>query len=85
MFNFTITRTSSAISSLTCNLVTGKVLVTYKTGQTYLYTNVSKRAMTNLYFNRNMSLGFWVNDNLKENARVDYKNVYRYTFSRAFA
>ena len=79
MFNFTISRTSSAISSITCNLVTSRVLVTYKTGQTYLYTNVSKRALTNLYFNRNMSLGFWVNDNLKENNRVDYRNVGRFT------
>ena len=63
MFNFSIIRTSSAIASVTCLLLSSTVYVTFKNGRTYAYTNVSKRAIMNLYFNRNMSLGFWVNDN----------------------
>ena len=75
MFNFTVSRTSTAIKSITCNMFKGFALVTYKDGSTYAYSNVSKRAMLNLYFNRNMSLGFWANDNLIDNNRVDYFNV----------
>ena len=85
MFNFTIQRTSSAITAINCQLLAGFVLVTYKSGQTYAYSNVSKRAIMNLYFNRNMSLGFWVNDNLIANDRVKYANVYRYTYNHIFA
>ena len=85
MFNFTITRSSSAITAINCQLLAGFVLVTYKSGQTYAYSNVSKRAIMNLYFNRNMSLGFWVNDNLIANDRVKYTNVYRFTYNQTFA
>ena len=75
MFNFTVSRTSSAIRSITCSLLSGFVVVTYKNGSVYAYKNVSKRAIMNLYFNRNMSLGFWVNDNLIENGRVSFTNM----------
>jgi hypothetical protein len=85
MFNFTISRTSDAIRSISCNVLAGFALVSYKNGSTYTYTNVSKRAMLNLYFNRNMSLGFWVNDNLKENARVSYERAYRFAYNQTFA
>ena len=75
MFNFTASRSSSAIRSITCSLLSGFVVVTYKNGAIYAYKNVSKRAILNLYFNPNMSLGFWVNDNLIENGRVSFTNM----------
>ena len=85
MFNFSITRTSDAIVAINCQLLAGFVLVTFKNGQTYAYSNVSKRAIMNLYFNRNISLGFWVNDNLIGNERVSYANVYRFVYNNTFA
>jgi hypothetical protein len=85
MFNFTITRTSDAIVAINCQLLAGFVLVTFKNGSTYAYSNVSKRAIMNLYFNRNISLGFWVNDNLVGNERVNYANVYRFVYNNTFA
>ena len=85
MFNFTINRTSQAVVAINCQLLAGFVLVTFKNGKTYAYSNVSKRAIMNLYFNRNMSLGFWVNDNLIANDRVKYTNVYRFTYNQTFA
>ena len=57
-------RTSSAVERMTVNLVRGTASVTYKQGFTYNYTNVSRRAILNLLANPNMSLGFWVNNNL---------------------
>jgi hypothetical protein len=75
MFNFTVKRTSSAIYSISCSLLNSTALVTFKNGRTYAYTNVSKRSILNLYFNRNMSLGFWVNDNCLEDARVAYTQL----------
>ena len=64
MFNFTVFRSSSAINSITCNVLSGTCYVNYKNGRVYSYTNVSKGAMLNLKFNRTISLGFWVNNNL---------------------
>lgn len=40
------------------------VQVAYRKGNIYEYTCVSRRAILNLLLNPNMSLGFWVNDNL---------------------
>jgi hypothetical protein len=57
-------RTSSAVECMTVNPVRGTASVTYKKGYTYDYTNVSRRAILNLLANPNMSLGFWVNNNL---------------------
>ena len=85
MFNFTVSRSSDAIELISCNLITGFVLVTYKSGNTYAYNNVSKRAILNLYFNKNMSLGFWVNENLIRNNRVSYAHVYRFVYNQTFA
>jgi len=74
MFNTDITipsRTSEAVSQLIVNLVRGDVLVQFKNGYTYHYTNVSRRAITNLIINPNMSLGFWVNENCVSAKRTD--------------
>ena len=61
-FNVT-RRTSDAVSALQVSPVLGVVLVEFSNGYSYEYTNVSRRAITNLLLNPNMSLGFWVNQN----------------------
>lgn len=65
MFNFnTRFRTSAAVRSISANPVMGTCTVTYKDGSVYDYARVSRRAITNLLLNDNMSYGFWVNENL---------------------
>ena len=64
MFNFTIFRSSAAVTSITCDVLNGVCYVNYKNGSVYAYNGVSRRAMLNLKLNANISLGFWVNDNL---------------------
>ena len=64
MFNFTIIRSSSAVSAIHCDVLNGLALVSFKNGSVYAYSNVSRRAMMNLKFNSTISLGFWVNNNL---------------------
>ena len=66
MFNMFIdvpARTSAAIESLSVDLLAQKVIATFKGGDTYEYGNVSKRAIANVLFNPDISLGFWVNNN----------------------
>ena len=64
MFNFTIIRSSSAISAIHCDVLNGMALVSFKNGNVYAYSCVSRKAMLNLKFNKTISLGFWVNNNL---------------------
>ena len=69
---FTIsTRSSSFVRQIDVNPLNGSVNVVYNNGTRYEYDNVSRRAILNLMFNKNMSLGFWVNENLLPY----YKNV----------
>jgi hypothetical protein len=83
MFNFTIIRSSSAISAIHCDVLNGLALVSYKNGNVYAYSNVSRRAMLNLKFNPNLSLGFWVNDNLLGyDARVRVANLSDLSFNQ---
>jgi hypothetical protein len=56
-------RTSDAVAFMQVSPVLGVVLVEFSNGYSYEYTNVSRRAITNLLLNPNMSLGFWVNQN----------------------
>ena len=66
MFNTNILvtrRTSGAVAQLIVNPVTGNVIVEFKNGYAYSYSNVSRRAIINLLAQPNMSLGFWVNNN----------------------
>lgn len=65
-----ITRTSDAIDYIVTDLLLGRVNVKFANGNWYRYTNVSRRAILNLECNPNMSLGFWVNDNIINSARV---------------
>ena len=85
MFNFTVSRTSDAIAQINCQLMSSFVLVTFKNGKTYAYSNVSKRAILNLYLNQNMSLGFWVNENCINADKVKYADVYRFVYNQTFA
>ena len=67
---FNIFRSSDAIDYIVTDLLLGRVNVKFANGHWYRYTNVSRRAILNLECNPNMSLGFWVNDNIINNARV---------------
>ena len=55
-------RSSSAVSSIEANPISGHVVVTYKNGARYSYERVNRFAIANLLLNNNISLGFWVND-----------------------
>lgn len=71
MFSFNVVnRTSSAIDCLLVDPMRGAACVTFKNGYSYVYLNVSRRAIVNLLMNKNMSLGFWVNENLINTKRV---------------
>ena len=63
-------RSSSAIKSLEVDALNSKALCTFKNGTTYNYENVSKRAIINVLFNPDVSLGFWVNNNLVNTERT---------------
>ena len=58
----TICRPSDAVNSITTDLLNGEVVVEYSNKETYVYSNVSRRAILNLLMQPNISLGFWVND-----------------------
>ena len=63
-FVYTVVRNSNAIEEIECDLLGRECVVTYKNGASYLYYNVSRRSMMNLMMNKNISLGFWVNNNI---------------------
>ena len=73
MFNMLVSvpnRTSSAISSLQVDGLKKQACVTFKNGKTYAYGNVSTRSILNVLFNPDVSLGFWVNNNLTQSDRA---------------
>ena len=57
-------RTSDCVERMVVDPLRAVVQVAYRKGNIYEYTHVSRRAIANLLLNPNMSLGFWVNDNL---------------------
>ena len=63
-------RTSNAIEALEVDLLQQQARVTFKDGGVYEYANVSKRAIANVMFNPDVSLGFWVNNNLVNSERA---------------
>lgn len=79
MFTYSATRTSEACQFVHVDLLRGVATVSFKGGNMYEYTNVSRRAILNLMNNPNMSLGFWVNRNCVDAARTSYKLVPSYT------
>lgn len=71
-----IKRTSSAIHCISTDFLNGVVDVMFNNGSVYRYSNVSRRAIANLQLQRNISLGFWVNNNLLGNKRVKSTQTY---------
>ena len=63
-------RTSNAIKSLEVDLLKQKARAVFKDGRGYEYGSVSKRAIANVMFNPDVSLGFWVNNNLVNSERT---------------
>ena len=57
-------RTSDCAKHIIVDPVRGIAQVAYHNGNIYEYTHVSRRAIANLILNPNMSLGFWINENL---------------------
>ena len=77
MFSMFITvpnRTSTAIKELQVDALNSQAYVTFKNGNSYAYGNVSKRAIVNVLFNPDVSLGFWVNNNLLQSERAEILN-----------
>ena len=63
-------RTSNAIESLEVDMLKQQARCIFKNGRGYEYGNVSKRAIANVLFNPDVSLGFWVNNNLVNTERT---------------
>ena len=57
-------RSSSCVRKLHVDALAGRALVEFKETGHYEYENVSRRAIINVLFNPDVSLGFWVNHNL---------------------
>ena len=86
MFNMLITvpfRTSSAISSLQVDGLKKQAYVTFKNGKSYAYGNVSTRAILNVLFNPDVSLGFWVNNHLVNSERTTILNGDEFDYESA--
>ena len=85
MFINVTNRTSSAISSLQVDGLNSQAIVTFKDGNTYAYGNVSKRAILNVMFNPDVSLGFWVNNNLVKSDRAEQLNGDEFDYSKLYS
>ena len=67
---------SSNIDELFINPTTSEVIVEFKSGNSYSYTNVDRLAIDDLIYTReSVSLGQWVNKNLVRNAEVICDNL----------
>ena len=85
MFLDVSNRTSTAISSLQVDALNSQAIVTFKDGNTYVYGNVSKRAIVNVMFNPDVSLGFWVNNNLVQSKRAEVLNGDEFDYSKLYS
>ena len=63
-------RSSSCVRKLHVDALAGTALVEFKETGHYEYENVSRRAIINVLFNPDVSLGFWVNHNLVQSERA---------------
>ena len=68
-------RTSSAIKMIQASVKNAAVLVTFKSGHSYLYRNVSRRAIAALKLMPTVSLGFWINQHCVHKKGVTYYQV----------
>ena len=67
MFVIPNPRTSEAIEAIKVDPVKGTVVVRFRVnGYEYKYSNVDRLSIINLLLNDNMSLGFWVYNNLSK-------------------
>ena len=82
MFLNVTNRTSSAIDSLQVDALNKQAIVSFKDGNTYAYGNVSTRAIVNLLFNPDVSLGFWVNNNLLKSERTELLNGDQFDYKK---
>ena len=82
MFLNVTNRTSSAIESLQVDALNKQAIVSFKDGNTYAYGNVSTRAIVLLMFSPDVSLGFWVNNNLLKSDRVSVLNGDEFDYSK---
>ncbi len=82
MFLNVANRTSSAIDSLQVDALKKQAIVSFKDGNTYAYGNVSTRAIINVLFNPDVSLGFWVNNNLVKSERAYVLNGDEFDYSK---
>ena len=72
MFIIPNPRTSEAIEAIKVDPVLGTVITRFRVnGYEYKYSNVSRLAIINLLMQPNMSLGFWVYNNLSKVAVPD--------------
>ena len=63
-------RSSTFIDKIETSLRRGEATVYLKDGNIYSYSNVSRRAILNLFINQNLSLGFWFNKNCSNSERA---------------
>ena len=82
MFLNVTNRTSSAIDSLQVDALNKQAIVSFKDGNTYAYGNVSTRAIVLLMFSPDVSLGFWVNNNLIKSDRTELLNGDQFDYKK---
>ena len=62
---------SSTVEEMFINPATSEIIVEFKSGGSYSYTNVDRVVIDDLLYARNdLSLGQWVNNNLTKNPEV---------------
>ena len=67
MFVIPNPRTSEAVEAIKVDPIRGIVVVRFRVnGYEYKYSNVDRLSIINLLLNDNMSLGFWVYNNLSK-------------------
>ena len=71
-----VVRNSTCADGVAVDIISGTASVLFENGAVYNYTNVSRRAIANLLINPNISLGFWINDNLVRTQRTNYTQTY---------
>ena len=85
MFLNVTNRTSTAIKDLQVDGLNSQAIVTFKNGNRYVYGNVSKRAILNVMFNPDVSLGFWVNNNLVKSDRATVLNGDEFDYTKLYS
>ena len=82
MFLNVTNRTSTAVEDLQVDALNKQAIVTFSDGNTYAYGNVSTRAIINVLFNPDVSLGFWVNNNLLKSDRAELLNGDQFDYKK---